>query len=173
MDRAGDHETALTADLVVDATGRASRTPLFLEQLGYGRPAEDELMVQLAYACQLLRIAPDAVKEHMIALFPEPGRPKMFGFTKYENDTCMVGVGTMAGAEPPHESAELLQFAASNGRAFGRGGSPSSSVQPLAALRQDAPNAQGSARRRRRGVQLQSHLWARHDGRGDRGDGAA
>jgi 2-polyprenyl-6-methoxyphenol hydroxylase-like FAD-dependent oxidoreductase len=112
MDRAGDHETALTADLVVDATGRASRTPLFLEQLGYGRPAEDELMVQLAYACQLLRIAPDAIKEHMIALFPEPGRPKMFGFTKYENDTCMVGVGTLAGAEPPNESAELLEFAA-------------------------------------------------------------
>lgn len=32
--------TGLDADLVIDATGRAARTPAFLEGLGYGRPAE-------------------------------------------------------------------------------------------------------------------------------------
>ena len=68
--RDDDRETTVTADLVVDATGRGSRTPNFLEELGYGRPPEDELMVHLAYACQLLRLAPGAVEEHMIALFP-------------------------------------------------------------------------------------------------------
>ena len=36
-------------------------------------PAEDELTVQLAYACQLLRITPGAVKEHMIGLFSRAG----------------------------------------------------------------------------------------------------
>jgi 2-polyprenyl-6-methoxyphenol hydroxylase-like FAD-dependent oxidoreductase len=112
VDRADDREKTLTADLVVDATGRGSRTPVFLEQLGYGRPTEDELVVQLAYACQPLRIAPGAVKEYMIVLFPKPGRPKMFGLTKYENNTWMFGVGTLAGAEPPSEPAEMLQFAA-------------------------------------------------------------
>ncbi|HSS24686.1 MAG TPA: hypothetical protein VLL82_09865 [Mycobacterium sp.] len=71
VDRAADRQTRLTADLVIDATGRGSRTPVFLEELGYGRPREDELTVQLAYACQLLRVAPGAVKEHMIALFPD------------------------------------------------------------------------------------------------------
>jgi 2-polyprenyl-6-methoxyphenol hydroxylase-like FAD-dependent oxidoreductase/ketosteroid isomerase-like protein len=109
---AEDHETTLSADLVVDATGRGSRTPVFLEQLGYGRPAEDELVVQLAYACQLLRSTPSAVREHMVAMFPEPGRPRMFGFARYENDTCMLAVGTMAGAEPPKRLAELLDYAA-------------------------------------------------------------
>ena len=166
VDRAADRKKALRADLVVDATGRGSRTPVFLEELGYGRPPEDELTVQLAYACQLLRITPGAVKEHMIALFPEPGRPKMFGLTTYENDTWMFGVGTLfrscacAGSD-------------SNGRASGRGGSPSRSIQPLAALRQDAPDTRRSAGRRRRGLQLQPHLRARHDVGGDRGDGAA
>jgi 2-polyprenyl-6-methoxyphenol hydroxylase-like FAD-dependent oxidoreductase len=112
VDRAGDHQTMLTADLVVDATGRGSRTPVFLEELGYGRPSEDELTVQLAYACQLLRITPGAVKEHMIALFPEPGRPKMFGLIRNENDTWMFGVGALAGAEPPGRRADMLRFAA-------------------------------------------------------------
>ena len=35
----------LRADLVVDATGRGARTPVMLERLGYGRPAEDKVTV--------------------------------------------------------------------------------------------------------------------------------
>jgi 2-polyprenyl-6-methoxyphenol hydroxylase-like FAD-dependent oxidoreductase len=112
IERSISQETKLTADLVVDATGRGSRTPNFLEELGYGRPREDGLMVHLAYAGQLLRIAPGAVKEHMIALFPVPGRPKMFGLIEYENDTWMFGVGAMAGLEPPSQRADMLEFAA-------------------------------------------------------------
>jgi len=112
VDRVIDQETTLTAELVVDATGRGSRTPHFLEELGYRRPRQDEVMVHLAYASQLLRLAPGAVKEHMIALFPMPGRPKMFGLLGYEDDTWMFGVGAMAGLEPPSERAEMLRFAA-------------------------------------------------------------
>jgi 2-polyprenyl-6-methoxyphenol hydroxylase-like FAD-dependent oxidoreductase len=112
VNRDSDRVTTLTADLVIDATGRGSRTPLFLEQLGYGRPPEDELMVHLAYACQLLRIAPGTVKERMIALFPEPGQPKMFAMFGYENNTWMVAVGTMMGLAPPSRRADMLSFAA-------------------------------------------------------------
>jgi len=112
VDRAGDRETTLVADLVVDATGRGSRTPVFLEELGYGRPAEDELVVRLAYACQLLRMEPGAIQEQMIAHMPEPGRPKMFGLIRYENDTWMFGVGALAGLEPPRRPADMLKFAA-------------------------------------------------------------
>lgn len=112
VDRVLDRATALMADLVVDATGRGSRTPVFLQELGYGRPREDELTVQLAYACQLMRIEPGAIAEHMIALFPEPGRPKMFGLIRNENDSWMFGVGAMAGLQPPDGAAEMLSFAA-------------------------------------------------------------
>ena len=111
-DHACDRQTTLVADLVVDATGRGSRTPVFLEELGYGRPREDELTVQLAYACQALRVAPGAVPEHMIGLFPKAGRPKMFGFIRYENDVSMFAVGTMAGAQPPRRLADMIDFAA-------------------------------------------------------------
>ena len=111
VDRSNPREATITAALVVDATGRGSRTPNFLAELGYGRPPEDELMVHLAYTCQLLRLAPGAVAEHMIARFPEPGRPKMFGLFQYENDTWMFGVGAMAGLEPPTAPADMLRFA--------------------------------------------------------------
>jgi 2-polyprenyl-6-methoxyphenol hydroxylase-like FAD-dependent oxidoreductase len=112
VDRSTTRETTLTADLVVDATGRSSRTPAFLDELGYGRPPQDELMVHLAYASQLLRVAPGAINEHMVAQFPAPGRPKMFGLSEYENDTWVFAVGGMAGLEPPSELAGMLQFAA-------------------------------------------------------------
>jgi 2-polyprenyl-6-methoxyphenol hydroxylase-like FAD-dependent oxidoreductase len=112
VNRGSGSETSLAADVVVDATGRGSRTPTFLEELGYGRPPEDELMVHLAYACQMLRIPPGAVDEQFVAIFPEPGRPRMFGFIGYENDAWMFGVGAMAGLEPPSQRDDMLAFAA-------------------------------------------------------------
>ena len=60
--RVADRDTGerrlLDADLVVDAMGRAARTPAFLDSLGYGRPEEDRIAVQLCYASWLLRIPP-------------------------------------------------------------------------------------------------------------------
>lgn len=112
VNRADDGAETLTADLVVDATGRGSRTPVFLEELGYDRPREDEVMVQLAYACQLVRIPAGVIKEHMIVRAPVPGRPRMFGLIGYEDDTYMVAAGTMAGLAPPRDHAEILAYAA-------------------------------------------------------------
>ena len=112
VNRADGGEMILTADLVVDATGRGSRTPAFLEELGYGRPWEDELVVRLAYASQLLRIPPGMLLENLIAIFPEPGRPTTFGLVGYENDTWMLTLGSMMGHEPPSQRAEMLSFAA-------------------------------------------------------------
>ncbi len=112
VDRGTDRETTLSADLVIDATGRGSRTPVFLEQLGYGRPPEDEVKVQLAYACQLVRIPAGVIKEHMIAHFPRAGRPRMFAMIGYENNSWMIGAGTMAGVEPPRDRDEIVAYAA-------------------------------------------------------------
>ncbi|MDV3126449.1 2-polyprenyl-6-methoxyphenol hydroxylase-like oxidoreductase [Mycobacterium sp. 21AC1] len=112
VDRENSSATTLAADLVVDATGRGSRTPVFLEQFGYGRPTEDEVTVNLAYACQPVRIAPGALTEDFTAIFPEPGRPRMFAAMGYENDTAMFTVGAMAGQRPPGTRSEMLRFAA-------------------------------------------------------------
>lgn len=105
-------ERTLTADLVVDATGRGSRTPVFLEQLGYPRPPEDELVVRLAYASQPMRLPAGAIHEDLIGIFPEPGRPWAFACVGYENDVRLVCVGAMAGTPVPDTRTELLSRAA-------------------------------------------------------------
>ena len=45
IDRDHGAEQELTADLVMDAMGRAAHTPAFLESLGYGRPVEDHIVM--------------------------------------------------------------------------------------------------------------------------------
>ncbi|HEX3547034.1 MAG TPA: 2-polyprenyl-6-methoxyphenol hydroxylase-like oxidoreductase [Mycobacterium sp.] len=107
----GDGEGRLNADLVVDATGRGSRTPAFLEALGYARPSEDSVRVRLCYASQLLRIPPGALHEKLAIASPAPGRPTGMALFGHENDTWMFTVFGMAGHEPPGELGDMLAFA--------------------------------------------------------------
>jgi 2-polyprenyl-6-methoxyphenol hydroxylase-like FAD-dependent oxidoreductase len=44
-----NNERIVTADLVIDATGRGSRAPVWLTELGYPAPAENRVKVNLAY----------------------------------------------------------------------------------------------------------------------------
>ena len=104
------NERVLTADLVVDATGRSARTPAFLDALGFGRPAEDRVCVRVVYSSQLLHIPPGTLNELVVLVTPAPGRPIAMALAGYENDTWMFTVGGMVGLEPPSERAEMLAF---------------------------------------------------------------
>jgi len=101
----------LGADLVIDASGRGSRAPLFLEGLGYDRPREDELVINLAYTSQWLRIPPGAIRQHMVALFPKPGEATTVALLNHENDTWLMTVGVMAGAESARDYADMVAIA--------------------------------------------------------------
>jgi 2-polyprenyl-6-methoxyphenol hydroxylase-like FAD-dependent oxidoreductase len=107
----GHGEQVLAADLVTDATGRGSRTPVFLEALGYGRPVEDSVQVRVSYSSQLLRLPPGTLKEKLVIVGPVPGRPTGMALFGYENDMWMFTAFGMAGVEPPCELAEMLSFA--------------------------------------------------------------
>jgi 2-polyprenyl-6-methoxyphenol hydroxylase-like FAD-dependent oxidoreductase len=50
----GGAEDEVPAELVVDASGRGSRTPAWLEELGYERPTEERIAVRVGYASQTL-----------------------------------------------------------------------------------------------------------------------
>jgi 2-polyprenyl-6-methoxyphenol hydroxylase-like FAD-dependent oxidoreductase len=101
---------SLHAQLVVDATGRGSRTPVFLDRLGYGKPPEDELTVRISYASMTVRIPEGTLRENIIVKLFEPGRPRGFFMFRCEKDTWMVGAGTVGGLEPPSNREELLDF---------------------------------------------------------------
>ena len=108
--REGDEKRSVTADLVVDATGRGSRTPAFLERLGYDRPVEDEVVVRLAYASQLLRIPDGMHKEIMVLVGPVAGRPTGMALFANENNTWMFTAFGMVGHERPADRAGILTF---------------------------------------------------------------
>jgi hypothetical protein len=103
--------TTLEADLVVDAMGRAARTPAFLESLGYGRPAEERSVANWAYSSQLLRIPDGAITEKMLLIESEIGLPRA-GLVAYEHDTWILTVGKRAAEDdPPTDLAGMLALA--------------------------------------------------------------
>jgi 2-polyprenyl-6-methoxyphenol hydroxylase-like FAD-dependent oxidoreductase len=108
----GGRETSLPADLVVDATGRGSRTPVFLEEFGYGRPPADEVEIRMAYATLPVRIPRDMLHELVLTVYPTPTRSSMFAMFACEDDTYLVLAGTVGGQDPPTDRAALLEFIA-------------------------------------------------------------
>lgn len=58
------------ADLVVDATGRGSKSTQWLEELGYERPEEDRVEVSLGYATRLFRRRPEDLNGDVAAVIP-------------------------------------------------------------------------------------------------------
>jgi 2-polyprenyl-6-methoxyphenol hydroxylase-like FAD-dependent oxidoreductase len=121
-------EKVLDADLVVDATGRSARTPALLENLGYGRPAEQRAVMHGSYSSQLLRIPERMIPELLIFVCPEANRPTGGALSAYENGTWILSVGCVDGREPPRDFAgmitEFAQFAPSPAVAAVRAGEP-------------------------------------------------
>jgi len=108
--RQNDEKHSVSANLVVDATGRGSRMPTFLESLGYHRPLEDEVVMRLAYSSQLLRIPPGMHNGLAVLIGPVPGRPTAMALFSYENNTWLLTAVGLAGHEPPADLAGMLRF---------------------------------------------------------------
>lgn len=112
VDRTDNVTAELAADLVVDATGRGSRTPALLERAGFAAPTEDEVRVDLMYASQLLRLPDESMREYGLIVSPVPGRPTGVALAKCENDTVFFTVFGMAGRHPPLDLAGMCDFVA-------------------------------------------------------------
>ncbi len=107
--RATGAETTMAGDLVVDATGRGSRAPVFLDELGYRRPREDHLMVHVTYAGVPVHLPADTLRENIAFTGPAPNRPMGFAMFAGENDTYRLAVQTVAGRPAPTDHASLLE----------------------------------------------------------------
>jgi 2-polyprenyl-6-methoxyphenol hydroxylase-like FAD-dependent oxidoreductase len=111
VDRDTGERTTLETDLVVDATGRGARTPAFLENLGYDRPAEQRSAANWAYSSQLLRVPAGRIVEKMLLIEPGKGLPRA-GLLAYEDDTWILAVGQLTThGEPPADLAGMLALA--------------------------------------------------------------
>ncbi|OBA75415.1 hypothetical protein A5641_25675 [Mycobacterium sp. 1554424.7] len=108
--RTADGEATLGADVVVDATGRGSRMPVLLDELGYGRPVEDELKVHFVYRALPVQLPVEDTRS--VIVNPKPGRPRFMGLVGYEHGKWLFTVGGMAGHEPPDNLADMISYAA-------------------------------------------------------------
>jgi 2-polyprenyl-6-methoxyphenol hydroxylase-like FAD-dependent oxidoreductase len=112
-DGSAEHEV-LSADLVVDATGRGSRTPTWLQALGYARPDPEQVRVGLGYATRSYRLPSDALDGDLAILdATTPEHPRGGALLRLEGDRWMVTLAGMLGDHPPTDPDGFLDFARS------------------------------------------------------------
>ena len=110
----GSTEEIVHADLVVDATGRGSRLPLWLEDFGYGRPAEEKVRTGVGYATGVFRLRPDALgHDKAVIAAPTPAHPRGAGLAMVEGQRHVVTLMGILGDRPPTDLAGFLDFAKS------------------------------------------------------------
>ena len=104
--------TAIDADLVIDASGRGSSSGKWLECLGFDQPQEEEIKVGVGYATRLYRRRPnDLVGAKLVMISPTPPTQKYMTFMfPVENNRWIVSAGGCFGDHPPTNEKEYLEF---------------------------------------------------------------
>jgi 2-polyprenyl-6-methoxyphenol hydroxylase-like FAD-dependent oxidoreductase len=105
----------LHADLVVDTTGRASRAPRWLKELGYEPPEEIVIDAHLAYASRLYNIPRNFDGNWHCAYVQAapPERKRGAILFKVEDNRWLVTLVGRAGDQPPTDELGFLEYARS------------------------------------------------------------
>lgn len=113
--QADGHTHTYLADLVVDASGKSSKAPQWLQKLGYDAPAETFIDAHIGYAHRLYRRPSQSTVDWEAALiwatFPHSTRSGIL--YPVEGDRWIVGIGGAAPNSPPTDEAGYLDFARS------------------------------------------------------------
>jgi 2-polyprenyl-6-methoxyphenol hydroxylase-like FAD-dependent oxidoreductase len=106
----------IDADLVVDACGRASRSPVWLARLGYPAPPEQLARVDLTYVTRTYERDPAHLDGLLGALTNAvPGRPRTGIVAVQEDGRFAVALSGMLGEQPPLDQEGFTRFAESLG----------------------------------------------------------
>ncbi|MFF5104556.1 NAD(P)/FAD-dependent oxidoreductase [Streptomyces sp. NPDC000134] len=113
--RAADgSETELPADLVIDATGRASRTPQWLARLDINTIAEERIDSGLVYASRVYRAPVPTRDWPVIAIQADPELPRpgnAGGILPIEDDRWHVSLMGAPGGQPIRDTDAFEPFA--------------------------------------------------------------
>ncbi len=108
----GSAEETMRADLVVDATGRGSRSPAWLEALGYARPVEEQVRIGLGYATRTYQRDPqDPRTATGLIVASSPPNPSGGVLLWQEQQRFVVTLAGYFGEHPPSDEAGFLDFA--------------------------------------------------------------
>jgi 2-polyprenyl-6-methoxyphenol hydroxylase-like FAD-dependent oxidoreductase len=115
-DRDGEkREVTLDAELVVDATGRGSQTPRWLDALGRERPPVSTVEIDVCYASRMYAQPPAGSFpwKGCYVLGKSPASRRMGLILPVEGGRWMTVVGGLLGDHPPDDEAGFLAFAKS------------------------------------------------------------
>lgn len=105
----------LTADLVVDASGRGTAAPRWLAALGYAAPPETQVTVNVGYATRLFRRHPEDLKgAKLVIISPDPPVHQRSGVIfPIEGDRWIVTLASWGGEDLPLDPQSFEAFARS------------------------------------------------------------
>jgi len=110
----GSASELLSADLVVDASGRGSRNHVWLEALGYPRPRREEVQIRLGYATRTYRLLPGSRDGRLGILdAATPDLPRTGALQRLEGDRWLLTLAGILGDHPPTDPDGFLDFARS------------------------------------------------------------
>ncbi|MFG2714901.1 FAD-dependent oxidoreductase [Streptomyces goshikiensis] len=103
---------AIDADLVVDATGRGSRTPVWLEEFGYERPAEERIKVDLTYTTRKFRLRDESVLRGDLSINPvsSPSHRRGAFLSRIEDGLVAVSLTGVLGDSAPADLDGYLEW---------------------------------------------------------------
>jgi len=101
------------ADLVVDASGRGSRTPQWLEALGYPKVEESEVRIDVGYATRRYRLKGPAPGWKLLAIIPRPPSKRLGAVMEQEGGEYLVTLAGWHKDYPPGDEAGFQEYAKS------------------------------------------------------------
>jgi len=111
LSRKGAPDEALSADLVLDASGRGSQAPQWLTALGFDPPREEEVGVGVGYATRLYRRV-DRAPDDLLIVYSDPPRTRRQGVLfPLEGDRWICSLVGWLGDHPPADDEGFLAFA--------------------------------------------------------------
>jgi 2-polyprenyl-6-methoxyphenol hydroxylase-like FAD-dependent oxidoreductase len=109
----GGRSSQITASLVVDATGRGSRMPTWLTELGYQGPAEERVEIGLGYATRIYRLRPGALgSDQGVLTAGTPTNSRAGVLAVIEGGRHILTLAGICGDFPPTDPAGFNEFVA-------------------------------------------------------------
>ncbi|HET8643905.1 MAG TPA: FAD-dependent monooxygenase [Vicinamibacteria bacterium] len=113
LDGEGASPEVVEADLVVDASGRGTATPKWMEALGYGRPEESAVKINMGYSTRMFRRQEgDLQGAKLVLVSAHLPQVRRSGYVfPVEGERWMATLGGWGGEYPPADEAGFLDHA--------------------------------------------------------------
>ena len=107
-------EHSITADLVVDASGRGSSSPAWLESLGFAKPEEERIEIGIGYTTRQYRRRPTDLDGKLAVVVAGSGPNWRNGVILYQaEDRWIVSIGGYFGDHAPDDEQLFAAYAGS------------------------------------------------------------